>query len=61
MRIRTGHKPEDWSENTPSSVISHTVRGAMVVGGPGSWEVRQKTKVAQAAAKRAKRAEEKAA
>ena len=34
MRIRTGHKPEDWTENVPADPGYRVIRGSFVVGGP---------------------------
>jgi hypothetical protein len=39
VRIRTGHKPEDWTTSTPASTGSSRLGGQLVVGGPGSVEM----------------------
>jgi hypothetical protein len=38
MRIRTGHRPEDWTESIPASTGSSRLGGELVVGAPGSVE-----------------------
>lgn len=38
MRIRSGHKPEDWIECPPANPGSMPIRGALVVGGPGAYD-----------------------
>ena len=35
MRIRSGHKPEDWIDCPPANPGSMPIRGALVVGGSG--------------------------
>ena len=39
MRIRTGHKPDDWSENVPADPGYRVIRGSFVVGGPGPNDI----------------------
>jgi hypothetical protein len=38
MRVRTGHKPDDWSANEPSEARIPGVRGSLVKGAPGPVE-----------------------
>lgn len=38
MRIRTGHKPDDWLECPPAHPGSMPIRGSLVVGGPGAYD-----------------------
>jgi hypothetical protein len=38
MRIRTGHRPEDWTESIPASTGSSRLGGELVIGGPGAVE-----------------------
>lgn len=41
MRIRSGHKPEDWIECPPANPGSMPIRGSLVVGGHGPVEQRR--------------------
>jgi hypothetical protein len=59
MRIRTGHKPEDWTTSTPASTGSSRLGGELVVGGPGPWErgrIAERANKAKIAARKAETA-----
>jgi hypothetical protein len=59
MRIRTGHRPEDWTESIPASTGSSHLGGSLEYGAPGSVE-RQRIAEREHKAKRERVAEQKA-